>query len=90
MAPSTNDVLNHDVISRAEAPLEPSFIRSLRGTADETDHACAVLLSDETETYLVVSPRGTCILLDDFLKTDSWPPSEHAENIAQDVTRQIA
>lgn len=90
MTRSTTDVLNHDVISKADAPLEPSVITSLRRKADANDHACAASLSDETETYLVVSPRGTCILLDDFLKTDSWPPGEHAESVAQDVTRQRA
>lgn len=90
MTPSTNDVLNHDAISRADAPLEPSVIASLRSKADENGHACAASLSGDTETYLVVSPRGTCILLDDFLKTDSWPPGENAESVAQDVTRQVA
>lgn len=90
MTPSTTDVLNQNVMFRPGTPVEPSVVRSLRREANERDHACAASLSEEADTHLVVSPRGTCVLLDDFLKADSWPPSEAAGDVAREVTRQIA
>jgi hypothetical protein len=42
----------------------------------------AASLPGASDTYLVVSPRGTCILLDNFLKSASWAPKHSPETVS--------
>lgn len=61
-------------------------IADLRDQAHSASEAVAAALPDEADAFLVVSPRGTCVLLDNYLKRDSWPPHKDAETVATEIS----
>jgi len=64
----------------------PTAISELREEADSASEAVAAEFPDNADAFLVVSPRGTCVLLDDYLKRDSWPPHADAHTVATEIS----
>lgn len=60
-------------------------IDELRDEANEISEAIAATLPAEADAFLVVSPRGTCVLLNKNLKHNSWPPAKDADTIAMEI-----
>jgi hypothetical protein len=81
---STTRLPERDV-KHLDAPPTADAIESLRTEAHEHAEAVAAALPWGADTYLVVSPRGTCVLLDDFLKSDSWAPDKSAETVSTEL-----
>ncbi|NBC87045.1 MAG: hypothetical protein GVY25_12725 [Bacteroidetes bacterium] len=71
-------------VEHLESLPSPEAIRRLRSRANDDAEAVAASLPGASDTYLVVSPRGTCIciLLDNFLKSASWAPKHSPETVA--------
>jgi hypothetical protein len=61
-------------------------IADLRDEANAASEAVAAALPDDADAFLVVSPRGTCVLLENYLKRASWPPQEDAETVATELS----
>ena len=69
-------------VEHLESLPSPEAIRRLRSRANDDAEAVAASLPGASDTYLVVSPRGTCILLDNFLKSASWAPKHSPETVS--------
>lgn len=67
-----------------DAPPNADKIARLREEAAEREESVGVTFPtpDDVEKRFVVSPRGTCVLLNDVRK-DSFNPSEEVEDIAE-------
>jgi hypothetical protein len=72
-------------VEHLESLPSPETIRRLRLRANDDAKAVAASLPGPSDTYLVVSPRGTCVLLDNFLKSASWAPQNSPETVADDL-----
>lgn len=65
-----------------DAPPTPEEIQDGRETAANQDTSVELRFPTEAETKrLVVSPRGTVVLLNDAVSEETFPPSESAEAI---------
>ncbi|PEN14952.1 hypothetical protein CRI94_01275 [Longibacter salinarum] len=72
-------------VKNLDASPTPDGIDQLRTEAQEHAEAVAAALPWGSDTYLVVSPRGTCVLLDDFVTRDSWEPNKSSETVATEL-----
>lgn len=67
-----------------DAAPDAEFIRTLRDQANERDEAVGARFptADDQEKRLVVSPRGTCVLLNDEVSEQTFNRSLTADEIA--------
>jgi len=72
------------VYDLSESPTA-NAISDLRDQAKHGSESVAASIPSASDTYLVISPRGTCVLLDDYLKRNSWTSETSAETIAQEL-----
>lgn len=84
MSRSSSRLGDRDVYSLSESPTA-NAISDLRAEAELESEAVAASIPSASDTYLVISPRGTCVLLNDYLKSNSWTPQTSAETIAQEL-----
>ncbi len=78
--------LSERAVHSLDAPPTATAIAELRDEADSASEAVAARFSDEADAFLVVSPRGTCVLLTNDLKRDSWPPHADDQTIATEFS----
>lgn len=76
---------NRNVYDLSESPTA-NAISDLRDQAKRGSESVAASIPSASDTYLVISPRGTCVVLNDDLKRNSWTSETSAETIAQELS----
>lgn len=62
-----------------------ALVKSLRSKAAKRGEEVTAELPTEEPRFLVVSPRGTCVVLNEDTRQATFPPDEDADAVADDL-----
>jgi hypothetical protein len=77
--------MNEDAIDTTIDEPTTALVKTMRSKAERRRDEVKAELPTEEPRFLVVSPRGTCVVVGEDTRQDTFPPSEDAETIADEL-----
>lgn len=77
--------MNEDALDTTIDEPTTALVKTMRSKAERRGEEVTAELPTDEPRFLVVSPRGTCVVLNKDTRQDTFPPEQDAETIADEL-----